>query len=124
MSTDELDNAVAFANAIEHSGDPRACFVQAKAACRTLAREIERLQAIVATLPKDAEGNAVYPGRELVSTWYGTNIQQPRTVCQIWADGWTLGGSSKYRHDDTSRLCYGSIEAAEQARQPCLTANA
>jgi hypothetical protein len=79
--------------------------------------EIERLQGIVGQLPKDAEGNAVYPGRELVSTYYGS-IQQPRTVNEIWADGWTLGGSTKYRHDDTGRPCYGIIDAAEKARKP------
>lgn len=77
--------------------------------------ELERLQGIEAALPKDAEGNAVYPGRQLVSTHYGS-IQQPRTVVEIWTDGWTLGASTKYRANDPDRPCYGSVEAAEKAR--------
>lgn len=44
MSTDDLEHALAFAAANEHSGDLRACFAQAKAACRTLAAEIARLK--------------------------------------------------------------------------------
>lgn len=80
-----------------------------------LTGERDEARAIIERLPKDAEGNAVYPGRELVSTFYGS-IQQPRTVGQIWADGWTLGGSVKYRHDDPARPCYGSVESAEAAR--------
>jgi len=82
-------------------------------------KETERcmeIEAIVDWLPKDAEGNAVYPGRALVSTYYGT-IQQPRMVIEVWRDGWTLGGSSKYMANDPGRQCYGSIEAAEKARQ-------
>ena len=78
-----------------------------------LRKQIEQLRAIVDLLPKDAEGNAVYPGRELVSTYY-ESIQQPRTVVQVWTDGWTLGDSTKYRANDPERQCYGSIEAAEK----------
>jgi ABC-type transporter Mla subunit MlaD len=44
MTTDKLQNALAFANADTHDGDVRAILNQAKSACRTLAGEAERLQ--------------------------------------------------------------------------------
>ena len=45
MTTDKLKNALAFAKSHEHWGDLRAVLAQALAACMTLAKETERLQA-------------------------------------------------------------------------------
>jgi hypothetical protein len=41
MTTDHLPNAIAFTLATEHEGDPRTILHQAKAACRTLLRELQ-----------------------------------------------------------------------------------
>jgi hypothetical protein len=78
---------------------------------------IDRLQATIDRLPKDADGNPVTPEDELVSTHYGT-IQRPRRVCEIRAGGWRFYGSNWYEQGDAGRLCYGSTDAAEKARKP------
>lgn len=83
---------------------------------RQAADEIERLQAIVNRLPKDAEGNPVTPECELVATHY-QHICQPRRVCEIRAGGWRFYGSSWYEQGDKNRLCYRTREAAEAARK-------
>ena len=44
MTTDILENALAFAASEEHSGDANVILNQALCACRTLAREVTRLQ--------------------------------------------------------------------------------
>jgi hypothetical protein len=44
MTTDELEHAMAFAASETHAGDLRVILAQAKAACRTMAKEIERLR--------------------------------------------------------------------------------
>lgn len=80
-----------------------------------LLKEIRRLQAIVARLPTDAEGNPVTPEAELVATHYG-EICRPRMVCDIHKGGWRFYGSSWYAEGDADRACYGSTEAAEKAR--------
>lgn len=80
-----------------------------------LRSENELRRAIVARLPKDAEGNVVYPGRDLVSTYCGT-IHAPRVVTEIRIAGWRFGGSAWYVESDPLRPCYGSTDAAEKAR--------
>lgn len=85
---------------------------------RLATAETERfmeLRAILALLPKDAQCNAVYPGRELVST-YCDSIQQPRIVMEIREHAWRFCGSGWYIEGDDVRPCYGSVEAAEKAR--------
>ena len=57
MSTDDLEKALEFATADEHSGDLRVCFLQAKAACRTLVAEIDLLKADLES--KDGERPAL-----------------------------------------------------------------
>lgn len=81
------------------------------------ANEIERLRAIEYRLPKDAEGNPVTPEVELVSSYYRDIVDFPQRVCEIRAGGWRFYGSSWYDADDPNRKCYGSLEAAEKARQ-------
>lgn len=44
MTTDILENAIAFAKSESHEGDVRVILEQAKAACVTLAAELERLR--------------------------------------------------------------------------------
>ena len=43
-TTEKLDNALAFAWSDLHEGDRAVILMQAKAACRTLAAEVERLR--------------------------------------------------------------------------------
>jgi hypothetical protein len=50
MTTNDLRHALAFARSDVHSGDEREMFNQAKAACRTLADEVERLQRQLAAI--------------------------------------------------------------------------
>jgi len=42
-TTDQLENALAFAKSDKHEGEMRVILAQAKAACRTLTKEVERL---------------------------------------------------------------------------------
>ena len=43
MTTDQLENAIAFAKSEKYDGDVQVILAQAKMACRTLTKEIERL---------------------------------------------------------------------------------
>lgn len=47
MTTDDLENALAFADASRHEGSVPAILNQAKGACRTLAKEVRRLRKVL-----------------------------------------------------------------------------
>jgi len=59
MTTDQLENALEFANAIAHLGNLRECFLQSKKACRTLAAEVERLRETINRINPEADGQAI-----------------------------------------------------------------
>ena len=50
MTTNDLPHAIAFARSDVHEGDHAVILSQAKAACRTLADEVERLQRQLAAI--------------------------------------------------------------------------
>lgn len=87
MTTDVLENALAFATSKEHTGDLHLLFHLARCACRTLAKEVERLTAIVDKLDKTADNvpavsdmvlYVVHPETGAISTWRVD--AQPNTV--------------------------------------------
>jgi hypothetical protein len=66
MTTDDLENALAFADARQHEGDMRVIVHQAKGACRTLAAEVRRLRKVLlaqAELMQHEADDAIGEGR-------------------------------------------------------------
>jgi hypothetical protein len=85
MTTDLLENSLAFA-ATEHEGDPRVVLNQAKAACRTLAKEVERLNRRLAV--KCEHPNAA----QCAKLWQAdTNQRQLKDVSPELADEFPWG---------------------------------
>ncbi len=104
MTTDKLENALAFAASDEHSGDLRVILNQAKCACRTLAAELTRLRA---ALSETADGVTALPG---MSVWIPTPDGRSEQLCvhRMYAVSEGLD-----RHD--IYLCYSTLEALEAA---------
>lgn len=120
-STDNLDNAVAFAACEKHKGDTRMVLHQALCACRTLVKEIDRLkgmETIVAKLPKcwrlDDTGKLVLdvPVTDGMTTWCSGQHPMPH----YWEMRDKAGVSFRdhcVRQEETQ---YDSRAAAEAAK--------
>lgn len=86
MTTDILENALAFTAATEHEGDPRVILCQAKAACMTLAKDVERLNQRLAV--KCAQPS----GTECAKLWQADmNERQLKFVSPELADEFPWG---------------------------------
>ncbi len=103
MTTDKLENALAFAGSDEHSGDLRTILGQAKGACRTLAKEIGRLHAVV-----DKQRTVIVG---LVDAIKGTSVWGRHDGnCCARCDG------SEYECDCGHVNLHAAVEAAEEAK--------
>ena len=78
---------------------------------------INEMQATIAKLPKTADGVPVVPGMELVSTYYGQMLPDLREVVELRDGAWRFEHSQWHEHDNHSRACYSTREAAEAKKE-------
>jgi hypothetical protein len=124
MTTNDLPHAIAFARSDVHEGDHAVILSQAKAACRTLADEVERLAAIKNALPVTADGVRIVP-------WPPTVVYRRITYhgcAEVQASNGFASGAARFdaiADGDPScgyvghnvALCYSTREAMEAAER-------
>ena len=82
---------------------------------KSLAARVAELEKVAEKPPRTADGVAIVPGMEIVSTHYDA-IQSPRVVTEIRNGEWRFMGSSWYSSDDKERQCYSTLAAAQAAK--------